>query len=84
MAKKTPSERRRRDPRIDEIHTKVEHLHDCIESVKQSVQSNTETVKEVRDILQSFRIAGAIAKWLTGIAAAFMAVKTGITTWGGK
>lgn len=51
-------------------------------AVKAEAMAND--VKDVKDILTSFRIAGAIAKWLAGIAAAAVAIKTGWASFFGK
>lgn len=80
-------ERRRQDNRIDQIQTDMEgvqtsigHLHDCIESVKADVRRNTVITEDVRDVLGSFRVMASIAKWVTAIAAAYVAVRA----WFGK
>jgi hypothetical protein len=64
------NDRRMPDPRIDDLQGKVEHLHDCVEGLKLEMKKNTEVTEQVRDILASFRIAGAIAKWIGGMAGA--------------
>lgn len=67
-------DRRKPDPRLDALKGKVDHLHDCVESLKRSVAENTEITQQVRDILASFRIAGSLAKWVTAIATAVAGV----------
>ena len=54
----------------EELRAKVDHLHDCVESLKVELKKNTEVTEQVRDILGTFRITMAIAKWVAAIGAA--------------
>jgi hypothetical protein len=52
-----------------------------VDQLKDEMRRNTEVTEQVRDILASFKIIAAVAKWLTAIAGAGAAlialVKTG-------
>ena len=63
-------ERRAVDPRIDEL---VRDMSD----VKKELAANTEITKQVADVLASFRVISAIAKWATAVGAAIIAIKAG-------
>lgn len=54
----------------EELRAKVDHLHDCVEGLKVELKKNTEVTEQVRDILATFRISMAIAKWVAAIGAA--------------
>ena len=56
-------DRRAEDPRITQL------THD-VHALKEGLAKNNETTEQVRDILASFRVVGAVAKWLSGIGAA--------------
>ena len=89
-------DRRQPDPRIEKLVNDLDTVQIKLETntnftqkaleradaaaVKAEAMAND--VKDVKDILTSFRIAGAIAKWLAGIAAAFVAIKTGFQSFG--
>ena len=62
-----PPHRRADDPRIEE-------LQDDVKDLKRQMAVNTEITKEVHDILASFRIVGAVAKWVGVVAGALTAV----------
>jgi len=53
------------------------HLHGCVELLKKEMERNTVVTEQVRDILASFRIVGAIAKWCAAIGAAATALYHG-------
>lgn len=55
----------------------VDKLVKDVEVLKAQMAENTEITKQVRDILGSFRIAGAIAKWTAAIVGGAIAVKSG-------
>lgn len=63
------NERRRVDPRL-------EIMAQQIASLQSEMAINTEVTKQVRDILTSFHIIAAFAKWLTIISACIAAVWT--------
>ena len=58
------------DPRIDTLLAGYEDL-------KREMSENTQITKDMRDILGTFRVLGAIAKWVTGVAAAIAAIYHG-------
>lgn len=55
--------RRRDDPRIST-------LVDDVALLKAQVKENTDVTVQVRDMLAGFRVAAAIAKWVTVVSAA--------------
>ena len=59
--------RRASDARIDKLVADVA-------SLQTDMKANTEVTVQVRDILASFRIMAAIAKWVTAIGAGIVAV----------
>lgn len=64
------------DPRIDVLITDVADL-------KRQMAENTAITTQVRDVLASFRTIAAVAKWVSVVAAACVAVYHGITAlWG--
>lgn len=71
-------ERRSGDRRIDQVQQDVTHLHECVEALKSQMAENTVITKQVRDILASFQIIGAIAKWVAAIGAGATAVYHGV------
>lgn len=91
MPAKKKIDRRLPDPRIEKLVTDLDTVQVKLETNTVFTQKALERadaaavkaeamasdVKDVKDILTSFRIAGAIAKWLAGIAAAAVAIKTG-------
>ena len=71
-------ERRADDSRVGKIAADLEHLHGCVESLKSQVSENTALTKEVRDILATFKVLGAAAKWLTILGAGATTVYHGL------
>lgn len=65
MAERT--ERRVEDSRMSALVLDVSDL-------KQQMARNTEITEQVRDILTSFRVIAAAAKWVTAIVAACVAL----------
>ena len=63
-------DRRHNDLRIDALQQDMTLLHASVSEMK-------ETVKEMHDILASFRVLAAVAKWITAIAGAVAAVYAG-------
>lgn len=61
----------------DDLQAQITHLHDCVEILKVELKRNTEVTEQVRDILGTFRITLAIAKWVAALGAAAAAVKIG-------
>lgn len=59
--------RRADDPRIAK-------LVDDMSSVKAELARNTEITGQVADILASFRVVGAVAKWTAAVVAAVAAI----------
>jgi hypothetical protein len=70
----------------------VDHLHECVEDLKQQVTgikgeiaentrvtlANAAVTQDVRDILTTFKTLGMLAKWLSGILAS---VAAGVVAW---
>lgn len=62
--------------KVGVIEADLKHLHDCVEEVK-SISAKNEALledlkvvtHEVRDILGTFRVLGAAAKWATAVGA---------------
>lgn len=55
----------------------VGQLVDDVSQLKLEMKRNTEVTEQVRDILASFRVIAAVAKWLTviaGLGASFIAL----------
>lgn len=73
--------RRSDDQRITQLGIDQGHLHDCVESLKAAVKENTEITEQVRDILASFRVVGAVAKWIAAIAGAVGATIATVKAW---
>lgn len=71
-------ERRADDERITKLVEDQAHLHGCVELLKVEMQKNTEVTEQIRDILASFRVVGALAKWTAGVGAAVVAVYHGL------
>jgi hypothetical protein len=65
------TERRAPDPRINIL---VEEM----KVVRVELAANTHITKQVADVLASFRVIGAIAKWSAAIAAACTAIWHGL------
>ena len=53
---------------------RVAHMHDCVEELKHIANENRETLADVKAILASFRVVGAVAKWCAGGATAGTAI----------
>lgn len=49
-----------------------------VHSMRMQLAENTELTQQVRDILTSFRVVGAVAKWLTAIVGALAATAAAI------
>ena len=62
-----PTERRAEDPRLGA-------LVDDVAELKKQMVLNTEITQQVRDILTSFRVIGAVAKWITALIAGALAL----------
>jgi hypothetical protein len=56
-------------------------LRRMLGDVSSELRANTEITKQVADILASFRVASALAKWIATIAAGVVAVYHGLTFW---
>lgn len=65
----------------DDLQAQVAHLHDCVEELKREMNKNTVVTEQVRDILASFQVVGAIAKWVAAIGAAATAVYHAAIWW---
>ena len=88
-------ERRAPDPRIAELHAAVtanspkiakveqdlQHLHECVESIKLAVEANTVISKQVADILGTFRVTLAIGKWISAVGGGFAVVVAVMKGW---
>ncbi len=53
-------------------------LRDMLGQVSNDLKTNTEITKQVADVLASFRVIAAIAKWLAAIVAGVVAVRHGM------
>ena len=76
--------RRKTDPRLERLVERLEHTHDCVETLKRMADQNERVLADMRDILASFRVVGATAKWIAGIATAAAAVWGAVHLGGGK
>lgn len=56
-------ERRATDPRIDTLSADVAEL-------KRQMTENTIITKQVKEVLDSFKLVASVAKWITTVAAA--------------
>ena len=68
---KAPPQRRANDERLDTVVCDVALL-------KGQMAENTEVTKQVRDILNSFRLLGIVAKWIAAIGAGTAALYHGV------
>ena len=66
-----PERRRMADARIDTLVQQVNAL-------QKEMTANTEITRQVADVLASFRVMAAIAKWCSAIAVGVSAVWHGI------
>lgn len=64
-----------------QFRAEVAHLHECVEELKKAVAENAAVLEQVRQILASFRVVGAIAKWIAAIGAAATAVYHAAVWW---
>jgi phage terminase Nu1 subunit (DNA packaging protein) len=64
---------------IPEQDSRVTQLVADVAELKQQMAENTAVTTQVRDILTSFRVAGAIAKWIASIGAGVAATYHGWT-----
>lgn len=55
----------------------MDKLAQDVEVLKRQMEENTVITKQVRDILASFRVAGAVAKWTAAVVAAVIAIRNG-------
>lgn len=67
----------------NQMRAEVAHLHSCVEELKKAVAENAVVLEQVRDILASFRVLGAIAKWVAAIGAAATATYHAAIWWRG-
>ena len=84
MTPPKPKQRRADDPRINQLQADVKHLHADLEEAKSVAQENarllaenTQVTKDIRDILGTFKVVGALAKWLTIVGGFFVGVYHG-------
>lgn len=77
------------------METSVSHLHDCVESLKDSVKENTRitlsiaqnaeraahAAETVRDVQATFKVTLAIGKWIAAIGAAIAGVIAAVKGW---
>lgn len=66
-----------------QLRSEVKHLHQCVEELKKGVAENAAVLEQVREILASFRVVGAVAKWVAAIGTAATAVYHGAIWWRG-
>lgn len=52
-------------------------LSEEIEELKRELRHNTQITEHVADLLASFRVVGAVAKWVGAVAAACVAIYHG-------
>lgn len=64
-------ERRSGDARIERLEQRMERFEGKLDE-------NTATTREVRDILATFKIVGAVAKWCSIVGGAFVAMYHGV------
>lgn len=62
------TERRAEDPRINALVSDMQ-------AVKAELAQNTEITKQVAEVLASFRVLAAIAKWIATIGAGIVALR---------
>lgn len=67
----------------NQMRSEVAHLHQCVEELKKAVADNAVVLEQVREILASFRVVGAVAKWLAALGAGATAVYHGALWWRG-
>ena len=65
---------------LTELQGTVGVLQATVGEIKSSVEGMKETVEAVRDGFTSLRVILKVGKWLAGIAAVFVSIKTGIST----
>lgn len=68
-------------PKIAKVEQDVQHLHDCVESLKAAVAENTLITKQVADVLGTFRVTLAIGKWIAAAGAAVASVAAAMKGW---
>ena len=56
------------------LATRIEHTHSCVEELKRMAKENKETLDDMKAILSSFRVVGALAKWIASVVAAGSAI----------
>jgi hypothetical protein len=49
--------------------------------LKGEVKTNTKLTQEIHDMVRSFKIVAAVAKWITTISAGLAVIWHGIKTW---
>ena len=59
---------------VAELISKIDHTHGCVEDLKRLADENAQVLQDMKDILASFRVVGATAKWIGGIAGAATAM----------
>lgn len=72
------NDRRAEDPRIEQLVTDLSAMKTAHAAMQTQLTENTKVTKQVRDILASFKVIGACAKWGTIIGAAGTSVYHGI------
>lgn len=55
------------------VDEKFMEIDDKVTDLQTAVDKNTEITEQIRDILNSFKVIGAIAKWLTAVGGALVA-----------
>lgn len=76
-----PQPRRYADQRIDVLEEGVARLEVRVDGIDKKMDEQTAILGDVRDILGTFRIIGATAKWLGYIAGAFTAAGAAVASW---
>lgn len=68
------TDRRHDDTRINKLTSDLAHVHGCVEELKRMAKENKDTLDDMKAILSSFRIVGALAKWIASVVAAGSAI----------
>lgn len=63
------------------IDDRFSEIDDSFKALRFEMANNTEITKQVRDVLASFRVIGAISKWLTAIGAFGVMIWHGVQEW---
>lgn len=90
-AKKKPSDRRQPDPRLEKLVNDMDTVQLKLETNTSFTQKALERadaaavkaeemagdVRDIKDIVRSFKLLGTVASWAAGLVAGAVAIKTG-------